>query len=198
MRFAKGFLGGIILSILLGVLWLLTKGTFHWLASRSQNTHTAIIGAAALLLVPVVTYFTTKSIERRRSVEQTMRLKKIELYQSFIEFFMRLLLNSGKPKPNSDEMVAFLAEVTPKIITYASNDVIKQWGHFRVNLDKLLKTGNPMDWMKPFEDILIAMRKDLGHSSLGIKDGDIARLFINDVDDYLSKRKQQPKKPKGS
>ena len=190
MSIVKSFLIVIAaLGIAGALIWALTKVLIHALSHFSQNTHTAIIGALALLLVPIVTYFTTKSIEKRRSVEQTMRLKKVELYQSFTEFFMWLLLNTDKPKPTEKEMVSFFAEMTPKLITYGSNEVIKQWGKYRVNLDKLTKTGNPMDSMRPFESILKAMRKDLGHNSFGISDGDISRLFINDVDSYLSKKK---------
>lgn len=172
-----------------GLIWLIAKALLHWLSHFSQPMHTAIIGAIALLLVPLVTYFTTRSIETRKAVEQAMRLEKVKLYQDFVTFFMRILMNIEDEKPTTEDTKKFMGQITPRMITYASNNVIKLWGNFRVQTEKLSSTGNPMDMMLPFENILKAMRKDLGHRTLMVQQGDIARLFINDVDKYLKKNK---------
>jgi hypothetical protein len=36
-----------------------------------------------------------------------------------------------------------------------------------------------------FEQMLFEIRRDLGHENNGLGAGDLLRLFINDVDDYL-------------
>jgi hypothetical protein len=179
---------GLLVTTCLAV-WSIVSSFSHWFSSLGQNTQTALIGATALLTVPLVTYFTAKSIERRRSVEQALRLKKVEVYRKFIEFFMTLFLNGTKPKPSQNDMLDFFCDITPEIITYASNDVIKQWGKYRVNLDNLIKSNDPLKTVSPLESLLKAMRKDLGHSSFGLNEGDISRLFINDIDDYLGPNK---------
>ena len=40
--------------------------------------------------------------------------------------------------------------------------------------------------MFAFEDLLFAIRKDLGHSNAGLGRGDLLRGFVNDIDKYLA------------
>jgi succinate dehydrogenase hydrophobic anchor subunit len=185
----------LVLLIFAGV-YSLIKASFHWFSGVDQSTRTAIIGATAVLSVPLVTYFANQSIERKRAVEQAMRLEKVKIYQSFTEFFMRVLLNEHPAgKPTDKEMAAFFADTTLKFITYGSNDVVKKWGKFRNllvnNSDNKAVQKDPTLYLFEFETVLKALRKDLGHRSWTMSKGDIARLFINDIDDYLPGKKKK-------
>jgi hypothetical protein len=37
------------------------------------------------------------------------------------------------------------------------------------------------------------MRKDVGHRSVTLQDGDLARLFITDIDETIAERKRRKK-----
>jgi hypothetical protein len=41
-----------------------------------------------------------------------------------------------------------------------------------------------------YEGVLKAMRKDVGHSPFTLQDGDLSRLFINDIDETIAQRKK--------
>jgi len=75
----------------------------------------------------------------------------------------------------------FFKKLTPKLITYGSTGVIKEWGGFRRHIPGLA-AGNPLLMMLAFEKVLKAMRKDLGHSTFLLQDKDLSRLFVNDID----------------
>lgn len=180
----------VIIVLVLGGALAVAKALLGWFSSLDQTTRTATIGAIAVISVPLLTYFASKSIERKRAVEQAMRLEKVRIYQSFTVFFMRLLLKSHPAgKPDEKEILVFLATITPEFITYGSNDVVKKWGKFsrmlREESDKI--ESNPARYMFEFESLLKSLRSDLGHNSFTISKGDIARLFINDIDEYLNK-----------
>ena len=38
-----------------------------------------------------------------------------------------------------------------------------------------------------YEDLLYAVRRDLGHGNRGLKRGDILALFVNDIEEHLKK-----------
>ena len=87
----------------------------------------------------------------------------------------------GKPKPDQDELARFISDTKPALLTWGSNQVNKTWGLFWRD------AGNPRtNWqtMTALEELITVIRKDLGHSALGLSQGDLARVFLNDIDEY--------------
>lgn len=178
---------GFALIALLG--WLLFTALiefYKWYNSLSESIQTGIITALPIILVAIVGYFANQSLETKRSVEQAMRPRKLELYDDFLKFIMRIFGNEKVNKrPTDDDMMKFFVTKTPELMTFASNNVIEKWGKLRVSLSD----ENTKDEQKMFivEDLFRAIRSDLGHSRRGSHKGDILRLFINDIDEHLKK-----------
>ena len=152
--------------------------------SFSDQLKASTIQVVGIVSVALLTYFANKSLERRRAIESSLREEKRKMYDEYIKFYFKVF--SGEKvgdRPSEAEMMKFFVEKNPTIVTYASNSVIKEVGKMRLRL-----TGNP-ESMFVVENVLIEMRKDLGHSSVGLEKGDILRLFINDIDNYLGSRK---------
>jgi len=137
----------------------------------------AIVGA-------LLAFFSNKYLNDKRSTEESIRPKKLQLYEEFITFIMRIFSKEemGK-KPTEDEMMNFFVEKTPDLIKYASNDVIKKWGKLRISL----ASANGTKSLFLMEDFFKEVRKDLGHPKFRSSRGDILRLFINDIDEYIKK-----------
>jgi hypothetical protein len=94
----------------------------------------------------------------------------------------------GAVAPSETDAQDFFAKTTPRLITYGSNAVIKQWGGF-IRSAPSLQTMDPWDVLIMLEHLLKSMRKDVGHRSLTLTDGDLARLFITDIDETIAARK---------
>lgn len=179
-----------ILNLILGFLLLIALVAFaifavNWLvdafAKLNPALQTGIITAIGVIGVAIITYLANKSLETRRAVEVAIRPKKLELYQDFFTFFMRVLGKDGVvKKPSQKESIDFFIKSNPELLTFASAKVIKKWGKLRLSMG-----DGDMQNMFLLEDLLKDMRKDLGHSSCGHQKGDILRLFVNDIDKYL-------------
>jgi hypothetical protein len=179
-------LGLILLGFIIFLLIFSSIQIFNWYGSLSEGLKTGIIATIPIISVAVLGYFANKSLETKRSVEQAMRPRKLELYDEFLKFIMRIFGNElAVKKPSDDEMMKFFATKTPELITFASNSVIEKWGKLRIGLSGE-KTKNEQK-MFMVEDLFRAIRLDLGHNRRGFHKGDILRLFINDIDDYLKK-----------
>jgi len=89
---------------------------------------------------------------------------------------------SGKDG-NTEIFETLFRDVTPKLVTWASDDVIRAWTKFRKFA--IRNSGENIELMFLFEEILKAVRQDLGHKSNNLEKGDLLGLFINDIDDFL-------------
>jgi hypothetical protein len=188
-KFKQAFSTILGLAIIVGLGWLVVLGFIEiskWYGTLSESIQTGIIAAVPILVVAVLGYFANKSLETRRSIEQAMRPKKLELYDSFVKYIMTVFANENfNRRPTEKEMIKFFTAKTPELMTFASNDVIEKWGKFRTRLsDESIPNEQKMFTV---EELFIAIRKDLGHNKRGFHKGDVLRLFVNDVDNYIKK-----------
>lgn len=157
------------------VLWLIIS----WFLGLPVQTQTPVAAFTGLLLVPIITFATTRQLERRRLLDAALREKKTILYDEMIKGLLSMF-NLGKAKKNNFDILRFYATITPRLMTYGSRGVIKAWTGFR--LGAAHADGNPIRTMSLFEDVLKAMRKDLGHSTFTQLRGELLKLFVNDID----------------
>lgn len=175
-------LGFILLVVFIWATFRVFSYAIHAYGHLSNNTQVGVVSALAVISVAVIGYFANKSIETKKAVEQAVRPKKLELYQGFITFFLRVLGKDGVvKKPTDKEMQEFYVKSTPLLITFASSDVIKKWGKLRLSMAE----SEGQQSLFELEALIKNIRRDLGHSSRGFQKGDILRLFVNDIDDYL-------------
>ncbi len=160
-----------------------------WRAALGLNNEiaTAIVAAAATILVSVFTLIWSKLWERRLAIEQEQRLQKIPVYEEFMSFWIKVLFSSkpGQPGFQQEEMIEFFKRFTQKLVIWGSDEVILAYIDFRVkSLAVANGTGtNPLETMLSLERLLLAFRKDLGHGNQALPKGSILRMFVTDLKD---------------
>jgi len=180
------FVLGIVLLALIGWGFVALVGAaWRSVISLQAEMATAVLAASATVLVSVITVFIGKYIEKRREIELKQREKKIEIYEIFMEkWFKYLLLGKSsagkqvKDLSSDPEFMSFLIEFTRKLILWGSNGVVKEYSKFR----RSGAEGSPSLSLYHFEKLLLAIRKDLGNSNVGLVEGDLLALFINDLE----------------
>ena len=179
----------VALSVFL--LLLVIRDLAHLFNHTSANDKPAMITALGLIVVAVITYLFNRGADRRRVLEELTRSEKISLYEDIVNYLMRLLvLGPNVTAPDEKETQDFIARTTPKLITYGANSVVKPWGHF-IRSTPSFEGKDPWDVMLDIEQLLKAIRKDVGHRSATLADGDLARLFLTDVDESIAARKRK-------
>lgn len=138
--------------------------------------------------VSVATVMLSKRQEQKVEIAAQLRQKKVPVYEKIIEFIFLITFAAklGKRAPTESETIQFFADTTRDLVIWGSHDMVKAFGDFREAMMSIPSHGDSSHILASVEDLLFAVRKDLGHNSR-TKRGDILRLYINDLPDYFSK-----------
>lgn len=177
-------------SLIVGIIYGLYSVVNYFisiLSSLQQEVSAAIIAGMVTIIVSILSITIGKYYERKMVIEKELREKKIPMYVEFIEFFFNMFLAEKREDGDisQEEMTSFFNKFTQKLMVWGSDEVVSQWSSYRRKIGK-----NPEDTattMFEFEKLLLAIRKDTGHTNKNIKSGDLLGLFINDIDNYIEK-----------
>ena len=157
--------------------------------SALSNLDVAIVVAMITGTVSIVTVVVGGIINNRISYmqkkEEYLRQHREAPYQKLIAIFYDLMLASkkGEDIPEAElleRMNAFNQELT----LWGSPKAIQLWSEWR--LSSVDGTPDATNTLFKMEKVLIQLRKDMGQKR-GLKEGDLLKLSINDVDTALKK-----------
>ncbi|MCC3588006.1 hypothetical protein [Microcoleus sp. PH2017_30_WIL_O_A] len=118
-------------------------------------------------------------------VRNEQKPKKVEIYDKVINLFFDSIFAQklGQEPKTEEELVKSIHDMTPDLILWASDDVLNLYIKFRQMANRQDSSTTPI---LLFGQMLLAMRKDLGHQNNQINEESILGTFVNDVEN-LSK-----------
>lgn len=183
-------------QVVLGFILLagMAVGTFYlvkWLvlifSGLQKEVAAAIIATVGTILVSVISVTVGKYFERKRSIEQELREKKIPMYNGFVEFLFKVLMADKIGKQMSEkDMMMYFSKFTQELMVWGSDEVVSLWSNCRRHFVREDKVDTSFNNMFELEKLLLAIRKDTGHKNKGLNRGDLLGLFINDIHKYVS------------
>ena len=190
-----------ILSVLLGLIlfaailygaFIFIRAAMRILTSLDSDIAVAIIAAAATVFVSVLSIVLGKAYESRTLIQKEHREKKIPVYEDLIKFMFRILMGvKTGDQPTEKEIIDFMSHFTQRIMVWGSDDVLAAWVKWRrAAIDEQDLKKNPIKLMLLYEDLILTIRRDLGHKNKNIGEGDVLALFVNDIDQHLKGKGQ--------
>lgn len=192
MKFLRNIWPTLIFIIILGGLivaaFFVIKFTWKIFTGLDKQVAAAIVAGSATVLVSVITVVIGKNLEKKREIVQQHSMQKREFYEKFLEEFFRFTRKHSKEEgrltqivgpPIADEkLVEFFDEASRKLILWANKGVIKENSLFRSFGVRTSTSGSDPKILIQFEKMLFEIRKDLGHSNRGLKQGDLLSVYI--------------------
>lgn len=160
------------------------------LSSLDSDIAVAIVAAAATAFVSVLSIVLGKAYESRSVVQREHREKKIPVYEDLIKFMFRILMGvkTGEA-PTEKEMLEFMSDFNQRIMVWGSDDVLAAWVKWRrTATSEADARANPMKLMLLYEQLILTIRRDLGHKNKNLGTGDVLALFVNDIDQVLKRK----------
>ncbi|MGS3176057.1 hypothetical protein [Aeromonas sanarellii] len=176
----------IMLAVFIFGIFFVLMRTWDVFKSINPTLATGIIAASATIFVSVATVMISKRQEQKLEIATQLRQKRVPVYEKIIEFIFLLTFATklGKKPPAEKEVMQFFVDTTRELVIWGSNDMVKAFGDFRFAMMSIADQADTALTLAAVEDLLFAVRKDLGHNSK-VKRGDILRLYINDLKDYF-------------
>jgi hypothetical protein len=182
----RNVLGLVLLAVLVWAGYRVAAFSFGWFSSLRSELATAIVAAAATVIVSILSISGNKIFDRRATIEHEARLKKVPVYEQLISFLFGVLHQgkAGYPALTDAGTIRNYVEITENIIVWGSDSVVKAFGDFRV---ASLSPGEGQSFPRlliALEDLMLAVRKDLGYKNKKLNRGDLLRIFINDLEQH--------------
>jgi hypothetical protein len=158
-----------------GIGWILWRAVVVLAPQLNAGWAAALATGIGSLL----TLALTKLLDRMWQIEQQHRHQKIPIYEEFMAFLFRVFLGQKTGESiGQEEMVRFATDFTRKLIVWGSDGVIREYGAFRKQ-SQADPSGLALAYQ--LEQVLFAIRRDIGHRNSGLRRGSLLALFINDL-----------------
>lgn len=135
-----------------------------------------------------------KYLENKYNVNNNIREERQKIYIEFLDWLINNVLYDEISK--NKNIIKELRKQQKYMTIYASDKVLKAWADFKdsamkseSNKSGLSKEESTKFYLKneapKIEDLILAIRKELGYKNKNVKRYDILKLYINDLDKYL-------------
>jgi hypothetical protein len=159
-------------------VFVAVRWVFFGVVGLDEKMSAAIIAACTTVFVSVATVVYTQQKTKSREIDNSHRPQKMEIYKRFMEKAVVGLLKASKEKKFEtpefqNELEELFFSFTGDVIVWGSPAVIRAYTAFR-------NTGANPEVVLRIDDLMQAMRKDLGNSNWTLNRGDLIKLFITD------------------
>lgn len=161
------------------MLVALTAGA-GWVVYQSVTEAPAVVAAIVTGFAALFGLFFQRYLEQQREDERRRRERMTPIYE---ELVTTLYKGAGGGETAADELAAFLNELAQRLLLWGSPPIIQAFNAWRTAV-QALPEGSPQSLLS-FEQLIFAMRADLGQSNEGLEAADLLRVFINDIDEFL-------------
>lgn len=161
---------------------LLGPGIANFLSTLS-TLDSAIVVAFISGTISILIFAVKSIVDGIMKKNEYLRMHRERPYLQLISMFYDLSAQTKAGKEfTTEELIERFNQFTKELVLWGSAKAIQEWGNWRV----ATSNGKPDPNVLLFgmEKVLNQLRKDMGLKR-GIKQGDLLRLTVNDIDQYL-------------
>ena len=167
----------VALAVLVGLV-----GLAGWIVYSSMTTAPAVVAAVITGFAALIGLAAQRYLEQQREDLRARRERMAPIYEDLVQ----LLFDASKSGSAVEEdMVQFFEKLAKHLLVWGSEPVIAAVNRWRALV--ALDDGGPHS-LFAYEDLLFAIREDLGNDRKDLHPGDLLRVFVKDIDDFLSPR----------
>lgn len=181
MKALRIFFSLVVLALFVAALGYGALKFWHIFRTLNDNVAAAIVTAVAGVIGLSFTQWQSK----KREIAEGHRKNKVEVYELFLDIVDQFLSAEKNGTSVTDKNGNFTKKTEDQfrklnrgIIVWSSPKVLKAWLKFRN-----LASGESNNVLLIVDDVLQAIRKDLGNSNFGLNRGDAVKIYLSDPEE---------------
>ena len=164
------------------VLWVAVQGAQPTVAAAS-------IAGAASVVVSTLTVMVGRYFERRKELEALYREKKMPIYTEFLKALVRQFQGGDASSTNVEALVSTLKQWHIDIILWGGPDVVNAYLDWKAALSETPLAARTVAKM---DNLIFAIRRELGNTNRGLPTGLFARLTLRHPELLFSMAEANP------
>ena len=153
--------------------------------SPNPSVDTTLLAAAIAAFGVVMSALISKKEDRKAAVEAQMRDNKVPSYEMVIKLVYDVANTVQKnEKIDETEMRETMFEIMRQITVWAPDEVVRAFVDFKKNKPSYKQLDDPRNTLDLVADLILAIRKDLGHNKGSLDRKTVLAMFVSDVDTY--------------
>jgi hypothetical protein len=178
-----------VLGVFVYGLYFIAALIWRSLVQVNPTLAVGVVAAVSTIAVSITSLIFSKYFERKSEIRNEHRQRKTPIYEELIAFIFKILksVKTNEPMPTEKEIVDFMFDFNQKLIIWGSDEVVTAFSKYRTSV------SDPDLIMFAVEDLLLAIRKDLGHNNKNLSNGRLLSIFIDNADVLLNQLKMKKK-----
>jgi len=174
-KFPQAF---IIVSVIL--IALVTVGivvAIIW--NADPNVRSALVAGIGMFAVAILSHRQIK----KREIDARHFVDKREAYMKFMDLFFDLMKGQRLKKPTKDRrLVEDLATIKKYLMVWSGAEMLDAWERFESQAQAAPSSPDPTKTLMSFDNLLRAIRKDLGHNDTLLDQGALVSMILKSED----------------
>lgn len=160
------------------------SGLGIWAFIEAVKAEPAVVGSLGVAVVGVLGVVWQQRQSERARLREAHRDRMTPVYYDLLGAFKRLSTEEGKVDPEIQEL--FMDLKARQLLLGASSEMVRAFNVWQSRTNEVQEQGDPIQAVRVWEGLLLAIRKDLGHEDANLPEGELLRLFITDYDEHFS------------
>ena len=177
----------ILASLAAGVFFLLRWSVTTILHLQSSVASVLVAGLLTLLTSLVVSGLNRYSEENRKERERLREAKRPvyeHLLGTIFGIFHKVRQSTETPVEDDPELIGHMQQIMENLVVWGSDDMVRIWGGWMRNANSVQSQSDPRIALLAMAQLMMSIRKELGHTKTNITHKELLSLFITDIDDF--------------
>ncbi|WP_395089886.1 hypothetical protein [Armatimonas sp.] len=165
----------VVASVLSTILWIL-KIFINAFSASPDPVKASIIAGVLTISGTVASMIYNAKSQRKREIEASIRTRKSEAYEHFIGILFNVMKNGIDPE--DEEIKQSFYGFFEKLTVWGSDEVVVEYIKWK---SSIAENPDSTETLHKMEQLLLAIRRDLGHENKYFRSMDLMRIFVNDL-----------------
>jgi hypothetical protein len=155
-----------------------------WAFVEAVRAEPAVVGSVATAVVGLFGVLWQQRRSEDARLREAHRNRMTPVYDDLVKMFLGSLGSGGGIDAEAEDFMKDLKG--RQLLLGASTEMIQAFNDWQRSAVVAQEADDSMAAIYAYEDLLRAIRRDLGHNDAELRRGELLRVFITDIDDHVA------------